>query len=262
MQATSLSPRQVDIVERVRTLGFQSTAALAVRFAVTEQTIRRDVNDLCRHGLLRRRHGGVELPAPNLNLGIEQRRILQFAAKDRVARLAASQIPQGASLAVSIGTTPEIVLRHLKHCRGLRVVTNSMAAAMTALGLPEAEVTMAGGRVRPEGWDVLGDQAERMFAAHKVDIGLFGVGGVDGDGCLLDFAEEEIRVRAAIAANCRTRFLVLDHSKFGRPAHVRGGTIADADLVFCDRSPPQPIVAQLAAAGRALLVADAAGGMA
>ncbi len=256
MQASTLTARQVEIAEIVRTQGFQSTAALAARFALTEQTIRRDVNELCRQGLLRRRHGGVELPAPNLNLGIEQRRVLQFAAKQRVARLAAARIPHGASIAVSIGTTPEIVLRHLQHHRGLRIVTNSIAAALTAMALPDAEVTIAGGRLRPEGWDVLGEQAERMFAAHKVDIGLFGVGGVDSDGCLLDFAEEEIRARAAIAANCRTSFLVLDHSKFGRPAHVRGGLIADPDVVFCDRAPPAAIARQLAVAGRELVIAD------
>ena len=50
------------IVERVRGEGFQAIEALALQFGVTPQTIRRDVNHLCDRGLLRRRHGGVELP--------------------------------------------------------------------------------------------------------------------------------------------------------------------------------------------------------
>lgn len=258
MLPTHLTARQAEIVELVRAQGFQSTARLAERFLVTEQTIRRDVNDLCRGGMLRRRHGGVELLGTQFNLGFAQRRVLHFPAKQRIARMVAARIPNGASLAVSIGTTPEIVLHELAAHRALRIVTNSIPAALAAAALPGCDVTIAGGRLRPSGSDVLGEQAERMFAAHMVDIGLFGVGGVDAQGGLLDFSEEEIRVREAIAANSRRRFLVLDHSKFGRAAHVRGGSLADADLVFCDRPPPAAIHDLLLAAGRELIVAGEA----
>ena len=64
------------IVERVRGDGFQAIEALALQFGVTPQTIRRDVNLLCDRGLLRRRHGGVELPPEGENLAYPDERIV------------------------------------------------------------------------------------------------------------------------------------------------------------------------------------------
>ena len=56
-------------------------------------------------------------------------------------------------------------------------------------------------------------------------------------------------VRSELARHCRQRFLVLDHSKFGRGATVRGGHIAEANVVFTDRPVPAAIADQLRDAG-------------
>src|ERR1041384_7911587 len=95
------------IVELVRTDGFQAIEALATQFGVTPQTIRRDVNHLCDRGLLRRRHGGVELPPEGENLAYPARQVLNIDAKRRIAQLVAREVPDGASLFFGIGTTPE-----------------------------------------------------------------------------------------------------------------------------------------------------------
>lgn len=252
--AGGITERQAQIAERVRQHGVQTVAELSEHFDVTTQTIRRDINELSDLGVLKRRHGGVELPIPDSNLNYGERRILNLAAKERIADAVARHVPAGASLAVSIGTTPEIAVRRLTQLRGLKLFTNNLMAALSACEAPAAEVHIPGGPVRLGARDVVGPQVEDFFARLKVDIGLYGVGGVDADGQLLDFHEEEIRVREAIRRNCRTSFLVLDATKFGRPAHVRGGRITDADMVFCDRPPPPAIAEALAAADRRLVV--------
>ena len=55
----SLAPRQQSILERAREQGYVSIDELAQAFAVTPQTIRRDINQLADQGLLRRTHGGA-----------------------------------------------------------------------------------------------------------------------------------------------------------------------------------------------------------
>jgi DeoR family glycerol-3-phosphate regulon repressor len=86
---------------------------------------------------------------------------------------------------------------------------------------------------------------EEFFESYKTDFGIFGVAGVEPDGGLLDFYEEEVRVRNQILINCRESFLVLDHQKFGRKAPVRGGDIRGVNRVFCDQLPPEEISALL-----------------
>lgn len=257
MADDAISDRQALIAERVRQRGFQTIAELAAHFEVTGQTIRRDVHELSERGILKRRHGGVELPEPTANLSFADRQILNLTAKEQIAQAALKQIPNGASLAVSIGTTPEIVVRHLTRHRDMKVFTNNIMAALSACTLPDAEVHIPGGMIRPGARDLVGPAVEAFFARYKVDIGIYGVGGVDTDGGLLDFHEDEVRVREAIRLNCRKSFLLLDATKFGRAAHVRGGHIADADVVFSDYRPPHPVAESLAKAGRNFVLCGA-----
>ncbi|TYC52113.1 DeoR/GlpR transcriptional regulator [Rhodobacterales bacterium] len=230
-----ISRRQAEIADLVQKAGFASVEDLADRFDVTTQTIRRDVNGLCELGILRRTHGGVEPPAPASNIHYSTRQILNLAEKRRIAQLVASEVGNSQSLAFSIGTTPEIVMQSLAGHDKLTVFTNNLNVAFTASSNPTFQVTITGGRLRHGDRDILGSSAQEFFARYKVDIGIFGVAGVDEDGTLLDFHEDEVAARQSILANCRRSFLVLDHSKFGRSAHVRGGALGDVDAIFTDR---------------------------
>jgi DeoR family glycerol-3-phosphate regulon repressor len=99
-------------------------------------------------------------------------------------------------------------------------------------------VTIAGGPLRPTDLDVVGSGAVSCFSAFKTDFAVFGVGGIDRDGTLLDFDVAEVATRQAMADNCRTSLLVADASKFGRPAIARGGRLGDADHLFIDGPVP------------------------
>jgi len=236
-----ISKRQAEIADLVQKNGFASVDELAERFDVTTQTIRRDVNGLCEFGILRRTHGGVEPPATTTNIHYSTRQILSLNEKRTIADLVAHDVQNGQSLAFSIGTTPEIVMQALSNHESLSIFTNNLNVAFTASGNPSFQVTIAGGRLRHGDRDVLGGVAQEFFARYKFDIGIFGVAGVDEDGTLLDFHEDEVAARQAILANCRQSFLVLDHTKFGRPAHVRGGHITDVSAVYSDKTLPADI---------------------
>ncbi|MDP3238818.1 MAG: DeoR/GlpR family DNA-binding transcription regulator [Reyranella sp.] len=237
------------IVERVRGDGFQAIEALALQFGVTPQTIRRDVNHLCDRGLLRRRHGGVELPPEGENLAYPARQVLNIDAKRRIAQLVAREVPDGASLFFGIGTTPEQCALALADHAGLRVMTNNLNVALALSRSASCEITVAGGRLRNLDRDVVAGEAHGFFGRFAADIGIYGVGGVAEDGTLLDFSTDEVTMRSALAAHCRQRFLVLDHSKFGRGGTVRGGHITEASAVFSDRPVPDAIGRQLREAG-------------
>jgi DeoR family glycerol-3-phosphate regulon repressor len=103
------NPRLEEILALARRRGFVSIDELAQRFAVTTQTIRRDINHLCEEGVLRRYHGGAGLPSSVENLAYSTRQILCLEEKRRIARLVAGHIPDHASLFINIGTTTEEV---------------------------------------------------------------------------------------------------------------------------------------------------------
>lgn len=249
-----LSERQAHIAEMIRQTDFIRVEDLSRHFKVTTQTIRRDLNSLCEQGIARRVHGGIQRMNTPGNVAYAWRKILNHEAKQTIAHEVAGHVPNGVSIAFSIGTTPEIVSRALLAHRHLRIFTNNLNIALLTCGNPTFEVTVAGGRLRNEDRDVMGGGMEALFGAYKVDIGIYGVAGVDEDGTLLDFYEEEVRARQIIRENSRSAYLVLDHSKFGRAAHVRGGKIDEATKIFCDRTPPAPILDLIRGSGAELIV--------
>jgi len=250
-----LSERQALIAEIGRDQGFVTVESLAERFDVTAQTIRRDIGKLCDMGVLRRRYGGAEFPAARDNITYSSRKVLNVAAKQKIAAAVADRIPEGASIAFGIGTTPEIVARALVDHRALKIFTNNLNLVLAIRGNETFELTIAGGRVRGRDLDVVsGPSTVGFFSAYKVDFGVFGVGGVDPDGTLLDFQEDEVNARQAMLANCRASFLVLDSSKFGRAGHVRGGHISQISTVFCERRPPPPIERMITDGGGELVI--------
>ncbi|MEP1934265.1 MAG: DeoR/GlpR family DNA-binding transcription regulator [Roseibium sp.] len=251
-----ISKRQAEIADLVQKAGFASVEDLADRFDVTSQTIRRDVNGLCELGILRRTHGGVEPPAPASNIHYSTRQILNLPGKQDIAELVASRVDNNQSIAFSIGTTPEIVMQSLTGHDRLAIFTNNLNVAYSASSNPSFQVTIAGGRLRHGDRDVLGASAQSFFSNYKVDIGVFGVAGVDKDGTLLDFHEDEVAARQSILTNSRKSFLVLDHSKFGRTAHVRGGHLRDVDAIFTDRPVSPDFLACLKGTRTKIFVAE------
>jgi len=254
-EALSAEARMASILTRVGEHGYQSIDVLAALYGVTTQTIRRDVNTLCDRGLCRRRHGGIDVLPEGENVAYPARQTLDREAKRRIAHCVADAVPENATLFFGIGTTPEECAHALAERAGLRVMTNNVHVALALRGNPSCELTIAGGRLRKLDCDVIAGEAHGFFSRFSVDIGIYGVGGVADDGSLLDFNHDEVRMRTELSAHCRQRFLVLDHSKFGRGAIVRGGHITEASCVFTDLPVPPAIAAMLDEAGVALIVA-------
>jgi DeoR family transcriptional regulator, glycerol-3-phosphate regulon repressor len=256
----SSEQRRRAIVELVRRQGFAPIDALAEQFAVTPQTIRRDINELSAAGTLQRFHGGAGLPSSVENLAYPARQVLCLEEKRRIARLAARHVPDHASLFINIGTTTEEVAKALLQHQGLSVITNNLNVASILAGKPDFRVIVAGGLVRSRDRGLVGEATLDLIRQFRVDIGIIGISGIDLDGALLDFDYREVRVAQAIIENSRRVFLTADHTKFGRNAMVRLGSIRQVHALFTDRAPPPALAEHLREAGVALHVAGSGDG--
>lgn len=252
-----LSQRQHNLLQRVRNQGFASVDELAAHFQVTPQTIRRDVNALCKKGLLARYHGGAGLPQSSVeNIAYPARQVLNLEAKRRIAALVAGFIPNSASLFVNIGTTNEEIARALRHHRGLRVITNNLNVAIILCDHPSCEVIIAGGVVRHRDHGVTGEATMDFIRQFKVDFGVIGISGIERDGSLMDFDYHEVRVAQTIIERSRQVLLAADHSKFNRNALVRLGGLEQIDVLFTDRPVPGELLPLLEAADTAVYHPD------
>lgn len=238
----ALSIRQSEILDIARAEGRVSVEDLAERFGVTLQTIRRDLTELADAGQLERVHGGAVLRSGAANIGYEQRRLMNAAAKAAIGRCCAAMVPDDSSLFINIGTTTEAVARALLGHRNLTVVTNNLNVANILAQNESCEVIVAGGVLRRSDGGLVGDLTTEAISHFKVDYAIVGTSALDSDGDLLDFDPQEVRVSRAILRQARQSFLVADASKLERRAPVRIASLSEIARVFTDR----PLPAELA----------------
>jgi DeoR family glycerol-3-phosphate regulon repressor len=260
---SSLNGKTVPVRERhhkieqlVRAKGFVTIEHLAEQCNVTPQTIRRDINVLSSEGVIHRYHGGAGLPPSTENVAYTQRKVLCLREKEQIANMVASRIPDHASLFINIGTTTEEIAKLLCGHERLRVITNSLNVASILAGNDQFEIIVAGGLVRPRDGGIVGPLTIDFIQQFRVDFGIIGISGIDMDGTLLDFDYREVRAARAIIDNSRKVFLAADHTKFGRNAMVRLGSIGEVDALFTDRPPTESFIEVMNAADVELHVAE------
>ncbi|GLQ53732.1 DeoR/GlpR family DNA-binding transcription regulator [Devosia nitrariae] len=247
-----LIDRHAQILDLAKRQGRVEVDDLAQRFSVSVQTVRKDLNDLCDRGALRRVHGGAVYPSSVENMQYEARRRIAAAAKDSIGRAAAALVPDHASVFVNIGTTTEAAAQAFDDHEGLMVITNNINVANRLRVLPGFEVIIAGGVVRASDGGIVGEAAVDFFRQFKADYAVIGASALDMQGALLDYDFREVKVAQAIIANASHVILVADASKFERSAPVRIAHLSQL-ATFVTDSCPDPVRRICADAGVRLI---------
>jgi DeoR/GlpR family transcriptional regulator of sugar metabolism len=189
--------RKHEILARLERDGRVLVAELVAGLSVSEDTIRRDLQELTAQGLAHRVHGGA-LASPPQVLPFERR--LEIARTDKVA-LAEAAVPlveSARTLVVDGGTTATELARRLPATWDGTVVTNAppVAAALTAH--PKAEVILVGGRLLKDEQVAVGPAAVDAFRSLRADVCVLGVCALDPQIGATAANDEEAHVKRAM----------------------------------------------------------------
>ncbi len=237
-----LNARQANILKMIEQNGSATIDELESSFDVTPQTLRRDLNLLADASLIQRFHGGASSTTSTQNLSYQDRQIRYLKEKEAIAREIAQHIPDHSSLFINIGTTTETIAKALMQHQGLQVVTNNLHVASLMSQKEDFRVIVTSGEVRARDGGIVGEATMDFVQQFRLDFGIIGISAIDDDGTLLDYDYREVKVAQAIIEHSRHVFLAADHSKFGRRAMVRLGSIAQANMFFTDQTPNATIV--------------------
>jgi len=249
--------RRDAILDALRTDGRVRTRSLVELLAVSEMTVRRDLDVLAAHGLLVKVHGGAAAaPRPTgagLPLGVRSH--LHRAEKAAIARAALPLLAPGQTVGLTDGSTTTELARLLRerHAPGtLTVVTSSVAVAAT-LDDPRS-VVLTGGR--RDGSDALvGPLALDAVRTLNLDLALVGADGVDVRAGVTAVSREGAEVLAAFADMASRLVVLADHSKVGVVAPYPVLPLERVDVLVTGAECPLPDRTALQAAGPEVLVA-------
>jgi DeoR/GlpR family transcriptional regulator of sugar metabolism len=167
------SQRKLHLMDLLRRDGQLVAKTLCAALSVSEDTIRRDLREMARDGLLLRVHGGA-LPASPATGDFAAR--AQIASSDKIAigRAAAKLVQPGQVVFIDGGTTSAQLVRHLAPDLRATVVTHSPSIAVELVAHPGIEVIMLGGRLFRH--SVVGVGAATIEAIGKVRADLYFMG--------------------------------------------------------------------------------------
>ena len=234
------------ILDAVRSGRGAEVVALAVRFEVSEMTVRRDLARLAREGRLTRVHGGAvserEEP-PFAEIAVER-----LAEKRRIGHAAAELVEDGQTVIVDVGTTTLEAARQL-HGRKLTVVTSNLAVVEELLPDAGIELVVLGGVVRRNYRSLVGMLAEDALRQLSADVAFLGTSGIREDLSVMDTTMVEVPIKRGMIAAAQRTVLLADAAKFGMRGSVRVCGAEELDGVVTDATPAEPGVALLGRAG-------------
>ena len=229
--------RQQAMAQLIGQQGRLSVAELAETFAVTTETIRRDLSSLERIGLVRRMHGGA-VPASSLTVieaGLRERDQANPGAKDAIAAAAVKLLPPpGSVIVLDAGSTTARLAAVLPRDHRLTVVTHAVPVAARLAGLPQIELHLLPGRVRRHTHAAVGPETVEALDSIRADLAFVGTNGLTvGHGLTTPDSDEASSKRAMIA--CARKTVVLaDSTKLGVETAVRFATLDGIDVLVTD----------------------------
>jgi DeoR/GlpR family transcriptional regulator of sugar metabolism len=208
-------------------------AELVTELSVSEDTVRRDLQELAALGHLHRVHGGALAASPDA-LPFERR--LEIANEEKIA-LAEAALPlveTARTLVIDGGTTPLAVARRLPPDWGGTVVTNSPPVAAALAAHPTAEVLVVGGRLLKDEQVAVGPAAVDAFRAIRADACVLGVCSFHPEIGVTTPKDDEAQVKRAMVACSREVVALATHDKLHTSSPWVVASLDEIDYLVTD----------------------------
>lgn len=253
--------RQRLVAARVAEAGRVSVTELAERFAVTTETVRRDLATLEQAGVLRRVHGGA-VPADNASTTettLSERLVQHLPEKRLIAEAAAELIATSrpGSILLDAGSSTEALVDVLlgqassnrRNDGEQLVITNALPLADKIAGAPGHAVHLLGGRIRGLTRAAVGQETVDAVERLRPDLAFIGTNGVHAAFGLSTPDSEEAAVKAAFVRSARRVVVLADASKLGVETLVQFARLDQIDAIVTNADPEPDLAAALEKAG-------------
>lgn len=249
--------RQRQIIEELNLNGRVLVAELVKLCQVSPETIRRDLTQLEKKGILQRSHGGavINRPAAGNNnrrtvfneyeATFRQRMNENEQQKMQIAKRALDFISIGDCLLLDSSTTCWFLARQLPDIE-LTVLTNSLRTIQALAVKSHIRTICLGGEYSDRYEDFHGIVAEYPLKEFLINKIFFSCSGLGGDGYLREGNENGAHLKQQMLLAAERKYLLMDASKFSRPSFARICHYRDVDFLITDNLKDKSLQQELA----------------
>ena len=250
--------RQELIMTVLSARGECRTKQLAEQFQTSEMTLRRDLAELEKRGLLRRVHGGAVLL--NREVDYAQRVELGQTQKQWVGRAATRLLKSGQTVYLDAGTTScemaRAIAQGLPQVSELTIVTHGISIAGELAGRTPYQLQLIGGDIYQNALSTVGPVALAQIANLNIDVFFLAPGAVNNQAGWTNSSMVEAMVKRAVVARSKSVVSICDSAKWGQESFATVVPLEGVSRWVVDRGLPPEGVAAAQAAGITLSYAE------
>jgi DeoR/GlpR family transcriptional regulator of sugar metabolism len=220
---------------------------------VSEDTIRRDLREMARAGLLTRVHGGALPVSPALG-DVKARTRISTDAKRAIGKAAAGMVKDGQVVFVDGGTSCTHLVRSLPATLRATIVTHSPSIAVELVDLPGIDVIMLGGRLFRHSVVGVGAATLAAIAQVRADLYFMGVTSIHPESGLGTGDYEEACIKRALAQSAAETVVLASPEKLGTAAPFQVLPLAAAGTMIVSSETSEASLARYRAACPALSI--------
>lgn len=247
MEVDTLLPskRRALIVEKLKKEKVLTMKAICRDFEISMETLRRDINELAKDGLIIKEYGGIRIKEEQSGESIiEQRLGLNLNKKEAIAQQAVNIIQDGDCIYLDSGSTTLQIARFLSQKQGLTIFTNSIPV-MLACKNTNNDIISIGGRFRVSEQSVTSYDFLFDFDKINIDKAFLCASGLSIEKGITDFNIDEVATRKKIMSISQKVFLTCDSTKFNKVVTARVCDIDDIDVLITDKEADKKFLSQL-----------------
>ncbi|RYU75821.1 DeoR/GlpR family DNA-binding transcription regulator [Hymenobacter persicinus] len=229
-----------------------SVVEAAQHLNTTPITIRRDLAQLAKQGLVVRTHGGAVLPGLTKHpVAFARKADRRLAQKQAICRLAAAHITEGDFIYIDCGSTTFGLCALIRQL-SIRVLTNSLPVLAELAG-SAVQLVVVGGEVDRERQAMHGATAVDYLARYSVDKAFVGTDGLSVQRGLSANSEQEATITRAAMAAARHVFLLCDSSKLEQDKYLQFAPLSAIGTLITDQQATAEVLARYRESGVTVL---------
>lgn len=238
-----LSPeeRQEQIVRYLMLHDRIKVTDIAEMFSVTTETARKDLFVIEKNGQAKRFHGGAARQDYYPGTFINERMELNILNKQKVAKKAASLVPDGTKLLIDSGSTTYSLCCSLGSKSDLFIITNSLSIANLSANY-SFRTMILGGEVFKSDLSAVGLWADLCLSNITVDIAFLGASGLNSLSGPSVENFWEANVKKSIIQHAKSSYIIADSSKCECTSLVQFANWADVDGLIIDANAPASFI--------------------
>ena len=200
---------------------------------VSDDTLRRDLIEMEKEGLLSRVHGGA-VQRSDTSVQILERYESDKLGKERMAEKMVALLNDGDTILIDGGTSNLEVAKALPRDMELTIFTNSFPIANELFSHIRHHAIFLGGEIDCEGQVTLGISTYRELQAIQTDWAIIGVSDLHPTEGIFCIKREEALIKSAILEHGRKRVVMASSQKLDRARTYKIANIADLTYIVTD----------------------------